>query len=79
VDILSFGIQVNSPSDIQFMTLLVQGYPIGRLFDIYGPTHLMSVGTVCYFVSIMLTSVSGEYYQYILTQGVLFGLGVGLL
>jgi hypothetical protein len=39
----------------------------------------MSVGTVCYFASIMLTSVSEQYYQYILTQGVLFGLGVGLL
>ena len=61
------------------MTLSMQGYPIGRLFDIYGPKYLMSVGTVCYFASIMLSSISEQYYQYILTQGILFGLGVGLL
>jgi len=57
----------------------IQGYPIGRIFDLYGPKHLMSAGTICYFASVMLTSVSKQYYQYILTQGVLFGLGVGLL
>ena len=56
-----------------------QGYPIGRLFDMYGPTHLMTLGTAFYFASIMLTSVCEQYYQYVLAQGILFGLGVGLL
>lgn len=64
---------------LQLWIFFVSGYPIGRLFDLYGPTHLMSAGTLCYFASITLTSVCGQYYQYILTQGILFGLGVGLL
>ena len=39
----------------------------------------MIAGTVCYLASIVLTSVCNRYYQYILSQGVLFGLAVGLL
>jgi len=49
------------------------------LFDAYGPTGLMIAGTLCCLASSMTTSVCTEYYQYILSQGVLFGLGVGLL
>ena len=56
-----------------------QGATIGRLFDAHGPTQLMAAGTLCCLISSMTTSVCKEYYQYILSQGVLFGLGVGLL
>lgn len=57
----------------------MQGAPIGRLFDAYGPRGLMLAGTICYVASTMLTSICRDYYQYILCQGVLFGLSVGLL
>ena len=56
-----------------------QGATIGRLFDAYGPTRLMIAGTLCGLISTLTTSVCKEYYQFILSQGVLFGLGVGLL
>lgn len=39
----------------------------------------MGIGTLLYFASIMLISVCDHYYQYVLTHGMLFGLGVGLL
>jgi len=39
----------------------------------------MVVGTLCYLVSILATSLSVRYYQYVLSQGILFGLSVGLL
>jgi hypothetical protein len=39
----------------------------------------MIPGTAILVFSIMITSVCKEYYQYILCQGILFGLGVGLL
>lgn len=56
-----------------------QGATIGRLFDAHGPTRLMIAGTLCCLISSMTTSVSKEYYQYILSQGILFALGVGFL
>ncbi|KAJ4482582.1 major facilitator superfamily domain-containing protein [Lentinula aciculospora] len=64
---------------LQLWVFFFSGGPIGYLFDKYGPRMLMLVGTICYVLSIMITSISTQYYQYILSQGVLFGLGVGLL
>ncbi|KAJ3773655.1 major facilitator superfamily domain-containing protein [Lentinula raphanica] len=64
---------------LQFWVFFFSGGPIGYLFDRYGPRKLMLVGTICYVLSIMMTSISTQYYQYILSQGVLFGLGVGLM
>ncbi|KAF7298579.1 Monocarboxylate permease-like protein [Mycena indigotica] len=40
---------------------------------------LMASGTILYVFSIMMTSLSTRYYQYLLAQGLLFGLGVGML
>ena len=39
----------------------------------------MALGTLVLTLSIMITSICTEYYQYILCQGALFGIGVGLL
>lgn len=39
----------------------------------------MIPGTAILVLSIMVTSLSTQYYQYVLGQGVLFGLGVGML
>lgn len=39
----------------------------------------MLAGTLCYLTSMMVMSVSTQYYQYILSQGILLGLGVGLM
>ena len=57
----------------------LQGGPIGRLFDKFGPRWLMIVGSALYVVAIMTTSISTAYYQYLLAQGVLFGTAAGLL
>ena len=57
----------------------LQGGLIGRLFDKFGPRWLMIVGSAVYVVAVMVTSISTEYYQYLLAQGVLFGTAAGLL
>lgn len=36
-------------------------------------------GTAVYVLSIMMTSLCKSYYQYLLAQGLLFGLGIGLM
>lgn len=56
-----------------------QGGFVGRMFDLYGPRPLMIAGTLCYVTSIVMTSVCVKFYQYLLAQGLLFGLGVGLM
>lgn len=39
----------------------------------------MIPGTIVLVFSTMMTSLSSKYYQYVLTQGILFGLGVGMM
>lgn len=56
-----------------------QGALVGRCFDCYGPRPLLLAGTVIYVSSVMMISLCQSYYQYLLAQGVLFGLGVGLM
>ncbi|PPQ80776.1 hypothetical protein CVT25_001913 [Psilocybe cyanescens] len=64
---------------LQLWIFFFSGASIGRLFDAYGPTWLMVAGTICYSVSMMLMSICTQYYQYVLCQGILLGLGVGLV
>ena len=56
-----------------------KGCFVGRIFDAYGPRVLTVPGTVVLTLSIMMTSLSTQLYQYILAQGVLFGVGVGMM
>jgi hypothetical protein len=56
-----------------------QGGFVGPVFDSYGPSGLMICGTVLYFLSAICTSFSTGYQHYLLSQGVLFGVSVGLL
>ncbi|KAG5715111.1 putative transporter MCH4 [Termitomyces sp. T112] len=64
---------------LQLWVFFVSGFPTGWLFDKFGPIWLMLAGTIIYIFSIMMTSLSSQLYEFVLTQGILFGLGVGLL
>jgi MFS family permease len=56
-----------------------QGAIVGRCFDRHGPRPLLITGTAIYVSSVMIISECKTYYQYLLAQGMLFGLGVGLM
>jgi MFS family permease len=56
-----------------------QGLFVGRLFDAYGPKRLILLGTVLSTLSLMMTSLCVQYYQFILAQGILFGIGTGFV
>ncbi|KAH9856245.1 MFS general substrate transporter [Lenzites betulinus] len=64
---------------VQLWVFFFSGGFVGRVFDAYGPRAIMALGTTVYVASIMLTSVARSYTQHILAQGVLSGLGVGML
>ncbi|KAJ7598827.1 MFS general substrate transporter [Mycena floridula] len=64
---------------VQLCVFFASGGPIGRLYDRHGPRYLMLAGTMCYVTSLMLTSVCSRFWEYLMAQGVLFGLAVGLL
>ncbi|VUC23818.1 unnamed protein product [Clonostachys rosea] len=55
------------------------GIQVGPIFDHYGPRLLVAVGSVMIVASLMLLSISKEYYQIILTYSVLGGTGGALL
>jgi hypothetical protein len=67
------------PSLSATLKLYEQGGIIGRAFDTRGPFCLMASGTVLHLLSTICTSFSTRYYEYILSQGALFGISIGLL
>lgn len=48
----------------------------GPLFDKYGEKVLWAAAP-CFLLAIFLTSVCKEYYQFMLAQGILGGIGMG--
>ncbi|KAG1758639.1 major facilitator superfamily domain-containing protein [Suillus occidentalis] len=83
---MAFGsFQLFTASDIswigsvQLWVFFISGGFIGRLFDAYGPTLLLAAGTVIFTFSLMMTSLATKYYELILAQGIVFGIGFGLL
>ncbi|KAH9905281.1 major facilitator superfamily domain-containing protein [Xylariomycetidae sp. FL2044] len=55
------------------------GIYIGPVFDKYGPRWLIAPGSVCMVASLMLMSVCTEYWHFMLTWGILNGIGTSLL
>jgi len=52
------------------------GGPIfGKVFDSYGPRYLLLCGTFLHVFGLMMTSLSTQYYQILLSQGVVSALG----
>lgn len=52
---------------------------VGQIFDAYGPRILLVVGTILIGLSLILTSVLTEYYQLMISHGVIFGIGSAML
>jgi MFS family permease len=52
--------------------------PSGRLMDIFGHRTMCAVGAIILGFGLVLGSFSTEYYQILLTQGVLFGAGCSI-
>ena len=58
---------------------MISGLVVGPLYDAWGATRIFVPGAVLYVLAIMFASVSSQYYQLILTQGILLGIGTAML
>lgn len=52
---------------------------IGPMFDRYGSTYLLMIGTTCYITGLLLMAESYLYWHFVLTLGVLAGTGTAFL
>ena len=57
----------------------MQSWLAGRLFDVYGSRVLMFVGTGFSLLSLSATSFARTYPEFLLTHGVLLGLGAAFM
>ncbi|KAL1636980.1 hypothetical protein SLS58_009506 [Diplodia intermedia] len=52
---------------------------VGLLFDRFGPTYLLMTGAVLHVFGLMMASISKEYYQFVLAQGVVSSIGASFI
>ncbi|KAH8163983.1 hypothetical protein CIB48_g4269 [Xylaria polymorpha] len=62
-------------TSVQAFLITGSNLVMGRIFDSYGTRWILPLGTVFYALGLMLLSLSTEYYQIILTQGIVCGIG----
>lgn len=64
---------------LQIFFMFGTGPIIGQLYDRYGPRYLLLVGTFLHVFGLMMASISKEYYQILLSQGVVSAIGVATI
>lgn len=64
---------------LQIFFIMGSGPIVGKLHDRYGPRYLLLGGTVLHVFGLMMASVSREYYQILLSQGVCSAIGASAL
>lgn len=64
---------------LEIFFLFFLGPAVGFLFDRYGPTPLIIVGTFLHVFGLMMASLATEYYQFLLAQGVCSAIGLSFL
>lgn len=66
------------PSLETFM-MFFGGSVFGLLFDNYGPRYLLLIGTLAHVFGLMMTSISTQYFHFILAQGIVSALGASAI
>ncbi|BEI86583.1 hypothetical protein CcaverHIS002_0608700 [Cutaneotrichosporon cavernicola] len=64
---------------VQQFLLFFGGLVVGRWFDAHGAHVLIIPGSIIIVLSLMFVSLSTKFYQLMLCQGVLFGIGSALI
>ncbi|KAL0255002.1 hypothetical protein SLS55_009527 [Diplodia seriata] len=66
------------PSCEAFM-MFFGGPIIGKLYDNYGPRWILLVGSFLHVFGLMMASLSSQYYQFILSQGIVSAMGASAI
>ncbi|KZL71919.1 major facilitator superfamily transporter [Colletotrichum tofieldiae] len=64
---------------LQIFFMMALGPVIGQLYDNYGPRWLILVGTFLHVFGLMMTSLSTQYWQILLAQGICSAIGVAAI
>lgn len=64
---------------LQIFVLFFSGLFVGHLFDSFGPRHLIAVGGPLTSLSMMMASISTEYWHFAMSLGVTFGVGAAMI
>lgn len=59
--------------------MFVFGPLVGKVFDTHGPRWIIVTGTFLQVFGLMMVSISTKYWHFLLTQGVLVGIGGGFI
>ncbi|KAL7793874.1 major facilitator superfamily domain-containing protein [Trichoderma ceciliae] len=64
---------------LQIFFMMALGPIIGLIYDKYGPRYLIIGGTFLHVFGLMMTSISDQYYQILLSQGICSAIGVSAI
>ncbi|KAJ9142398.1 MFS general substrate transporter [Pleurostoma richardsiae] len=64
---------------LQIFFMMAMGPIVGKSFDRHGPRALLLVGSFLHVFGLMMASISTEYYQFMLSQGVCSAIGVAAI
>ncbi|KAM0243074.1 hypothetical protein ACHAP5_006955 [Fusarium lateritium] len=71
--------QISVIGSLQTFLMVFSGFIIGPIYDSGYFRHLLAVGSGFIVVGTVLQSLSRKYWQYLLTQGLMIGIGTGCL
>jgi MFS family permease len=60
---------------LQIFFLMASGPIVGMIYDRHGPRWVLIFGSSLHVLGVMMTSLSTQYYQVLLAQGVCSGIG----
>ncbi|EKV04977.1 Major facilitator superfamily domain, general substrate transporter [Penicillium digitatum] len=66
-------------TSMEFFFMLFTSPVAGTLFDGYGPRVPIAIGSVLHVFGLMMASLSHKYYQFMLSQSVVSGIGCSLI
>ncbi|KAF5004924.1 hypothetical protein FDECE_8595 [Fusarium decemcellulare] len=71
--------QISWIPSLQIFFMMALGPVVGKLYDHYGPHHMMLIGSFLHVFGLMMASLGTEYYQLLLAQGACSAIGVSTI